>query len=241
MVKCIFLCRRRPDISHERYTTLLLDGHVPLALRHHPTMCGYVVNIVEAVPDGAPALDSIGELSFATLADFRERLYDSAEGERIIGRDVAGFMGGADAYATTEHVQKSGTATRTPGQRSPGIKLVCPIVRRPDMTHAAFVEHWLTRHAPLALRHHPGLSRYVTNVVDETLPPTDRKLDGIGELHFPSAEALANGLFDSVAGERIIREDMARFIGHTAAYRVAEYVQKPNDLRPGSVPGQRKP
>ena len=37
MVKLIFLCRRRPDITHERYVELLLKGHVPIALRHHPT------------------------------------------------------------------------------------------------------------------------------------------------------------------------------------------------------------
>jgi hypothetical protein len=104
MVKLIFLCRRRPDITHERYAELLLNGHVPIALRHHPTMRRYTVNIVDQGRPDEEALDSIGELSFDSLADYRERLYDSPEGEAIIQRDVAGFMGGAHAYATTEHV-----------------------------------------------------------------------------------------------------------------------------------------
>jgi len=47
MVKLIFLCRRRPEIGHDEYVERVLRGHVPLALRHHPTMLGYVVNIVE--------------------------------------------------------------------------------------------------------------------------------------------------------------------------------------------------
>lgn len=226
MVKLVFLCRRRSDITHARYAELLLGGHVPIALRHHPTLRKYVVNIVERTQAGLPELDSVGELSFDTLADFRERLYDSPEGERIVQRDVAGFMGGADAYATTEHVQKDARPPAPLGRRTPGVKMVCPIVRVPHLTHDAFVAHWLERHVPLALRHHPGLVKYVTNVVDERLSPTGPALDGIGELHFASPDALATGLFDSADGERTIRDDMARFIDHTAAYFVAEHVQQ---------------
>ena len=226
MVKLIFLCRRRPDITHERYSDLLLSGHVPIALRHHPTMRRYVVNIVDQTPDGWDALDSIGELSFDSLDDFRDRLYDSPAGKVIIERDVAGFMGGADAYATTEHVQKQPAGGPVFGRRSVGVKLVCPIVRRGGMSHSDFVDHWLHRHVPLALAHHPGMTKYVTNVVDQRLGNAGPDLDGIAELHFPSAQALTAGMFDSPEGERIIRDDIARFIGRTAAYHVAEYPQR---------------
>ncbi|MBI1814575.1 MAG: EthD family reductase [Deltaproteobacteria bacterium] len=226
MVKLIFLCRRRPDITHERYAELLLGGHVPIALQHHPTLRAYVVNIVEQSPDGWEPLDSVGELSFDTLADFRERLYDSPAGQAIVERDVQGFTSGAHAYATTEHVQKPRWPDAPLGVRSPGIKLVCPLVRRTGISHAEFVAHWLTRHVPLALVHHAGLSKYVTNVVDERLSSGGDELDGIAELHFPSLETLKTGMFDSAEGERIIRDDITRFIGRTAAYRVAEYVEK---------------
>jgi len=226
MVKLIFLCRRRADITHERYVDLLLSAHVPIALKHHPTMRRYVVNIVERTADGWDALDSIGELSFDSLEDFREQLYDSPAGKAIVERDVAGFMGGADAYATTEYVQKRPAAAALFGTRSAGIKLVCPVARRDGMSHADFVDHWLTRHVPLALAHHPGMTKYVTNVVDQRLGHSGPELDGIAELHFPSTEALATGMFDSPDGERIIRDDIARFIGRTAAYRVAEYPQR---------------
>jgi uncharacterized protein (TIGR02118 family) len=226
MVKLVFLCRRRPDISHERYAELLLGGHVPIALRHHPTMRRYVVNIVERSPDDGADLDSIGELSFDGLDDFRERLYDSPEGEEIVHSDVARFMSGADAYATVEHVRKGDRGGMALGTRSAGVKLVCPVRRRPGMTHDEFVRHWLDRHAPLALRHHPGLSRYVQNVVDERLSDTGEDWDGFGELHFASEQDLRERMFDSPEGERIIRADIERFIGTSMAYRVAEYVQK---------------
>jgi uncharacterized protein (TIGR02118 family) len=225
MVKLIFLCRRRQDLSQAEYATRLLEGHVPIALRHHPTMRKYVVNIVEGRRGGAEDLDSIGELSFDSLGDFRERLYDSDDGRRVVERDVAGFLGGAHAYATREHVQKAPRETGPLGARSPGVKIV-GLVRRPDgMTHEAFVEHWLERHVPLALRHHPGLHKYVTNVVEARLGDGP-DWDGIAELHFPSHEAMRTGFFDSPEGERVIREDMTRFIGVTWGYDVAEYVAR---------------
>ena len=100
------------------------------------------------------------------------------------------------------------------------------LVRRLDgMSHEVFVDHWLHRHVPLALRHHPGLHKYVTNVVDARLGDAP-DWDGIAELHFPSLEAMRTRFFDSPDGERIIREDMTRFIGHTCGYDVAEWVQR---------------
>src|SRR4030095_6447592 len=98
--KLVFLCRRRPDITHARYVELLLGGHVPLALAHHQSMRRYVVNNVEETRGGGPALDSIGALWFGSLADFRERLCDSETGERLIARDVARLIGGAAACVT---------------------------------------------------------------------------------------------------------------------------------------------
>lgn len=232
MVKLVFFCRRRHDLGHDEYVRRVLEGHVPLALRHHPTLRGYVVNVVEDAPPDLPAVDSVGELWFDSLADFHERLYDSPAGRAAIERDVAGFMGGADAYVTTEHVQQRSGPPAPAGTRSPGVKLVCPVRRRPDLDHEAFVAHWLDRHVPLALRHHPGLASYVTNVIEGRVDGAPAEWDGIAELHFASADDFRTGLFDSPAGEAAIRSDMARFIGRTGAYRVAEYVQR---RPPGAV------
>src|SRR2546428_2653107 len=119
MVKLVFLCRRRPDITHERYAELLLRGHVPLALRHHPALRRYVVNIVEDTRGPAPPLDSIGELWFDTLADYRERLYDSPAGARIIARDVAGLMGSTAAHRTPPDQSRSAPPPPAPWRPPP--------------------------------------------------------------------------------------------------------------------------
>jgi hypothetical protein len=97
MIKMIFLCRRRSDITRAQYAAFVLEGHAPLALRHHPTLLRYVINIAEGTPEGGPELDSLPALYFASLEDFSERLYDSPRGREIIRRDVERFMaGGAD-------------------------------------------------------------------------------------------------------------------------------------------------
>ncbi len=226
MRKMMFFCRRRADIDHDQYAEMVLADHVPLALTHHPTMRKYVVNLVDHVPAGEPAYDSVAELSFDTQEDYERRLYDSDDGRRVVMEDVARFMGGADAYATTEHVHRQPTPAGPIGGRSPRVKLLCPIRRNPDLSHEAFVEHWINRHRPLALAHHPGLIGYVANVVDQVLSDGSPSLDGIGELYFDSPRSLRDEMFGSPEDERIIRDDVERFIGHTNAYLVTEYVQK---------------
>ena len=223
MVKLFFLCRRRPDLTHDRYVERLLGGHVPLALRHHPTLRRYVVNIVEGTRGPARPLDSIGELCFDSLADYRERLYDSPEGARIIAEDVAGFLGGADAYVVAEHVQRTPAEPPTTGVRMPGDKLFACLVRRPDLARDDFVAHWLGRHAPLALRHH-DTTRYVIDVVEERLGQGPA-YDGFAELSFPPGE-LGRHLYLSPEGQAEVEADIPRFIGMVDAYLVSEYVQR---------------
>jgi uncharacterized protein (TIGR02118 family) len=227
MVKLIFLCRRRPEIGHEAYVERVLRGHVPLALRHHPTMLGYVVNVVDDVGTGLEPLDSIAELTFASLDDFQHRLYDSPEGRAAVERDVAGFLGGADVYVTTEHVPLALDHRRATGGRSPGVKFFCPVRRRPDLPRDAFLAHWLGVHAPIAKAHHPGFTRYHINVAERRLGGgAGPAWDGFTEMHFADPSTIAGGLFDSPEGERAVRDDMAKFIGQAGAYRVAEYVQR---------------
>jgi len=225
MVKLVFLCRRRPDLTHERYAELLLRGHVPLALRHHPTLRRYVVNIVEDTRGPAPPLDSIGELWFDSLADYRERLYDSPAGADIIARDVARFMGTAAAYLTTEHVHRMPAAPPALGRRAPGGKLFACLERVPRMSYVAFRAHWLERHVPLALRHH-ATTHYLTNVVDERLGGGGPDYDGFAELAFASAEDVRGRMYHSPEGRAEIEADIPRFIARVHAYLVAEYVER---------------
>jgi hypothetical protein len=226
MIKMVFLCRRRPDITREEYAAFVLEGHAPLALKHHPTLLRYVINIAEGTPPGGPELDSLPALYFATLEDYSERLYDSPEGRQIIRRDVARFMaGGADTYATTEYVQrKLALPASVPGQRSPGRKETWLLKRREGMTRQAFVDHWLHVHVPLALASRPALAQYNASVVEALLSETGERWDGIAELHYRSDE----GGTEYASGEAKSRleADLAGFVSKYLVYPVAEFVQK---------------
>ena len=67
--------------------------------------------------------------------------------------------------------------------------------------------------------------RYVTNVVDQRLSDGP-EWDGFAEISFANADDVRTRLFATPEGERIVRDDIARFIGHTFPYLVSEYVQK---------------
>lgn len=220
MIKIFFLCTRRPDISHDRYAELVLEGHAPLAIAHHPTLRRYVINIA-----GGEELDALPALYFDELDDYRERLYDSAEGQEIIRRDVEQFLGRADAYATTERVHKDETPASALTERTPGVKWICPIKRRPGMAGAEFADYWQGAHVPLVLKHQPALTKYVTNLVDTHLSDTAEDWDGFAEFHFANEEA-ARRPFDSAEGQRRVTDSLERFVERRLVYPVGEYVQK---------------
>jgi len=231
MRKLIFLCHRKPALTHEGYTEHLVRSHIPIALKHHPSMTRYVVNeVATAFVPGPRELDSIGELSFATLEDYRERLYDSPAGREVVSRDVAQFIGGADAYECTQHVRKgadrSGPYENATPAPSPGAKLVLCLKRKPGMTHGDFVEHWLGTHAPLVVEHGARVSKYVQNVVDAKLAPAAADYDGFAELHYATEDDFMAQMASHGQGPNPVQDDTANFVGEMAVYRVTEHVAK---------------
>jgi uncharacterized protein (TIGR02118 family) len=125
------------------------------------------------------------------------------DGSRLVG-----------AYEVDEVVQRAYERTWPAGEASPGVKIVCLVRRRPDLGHPAYSAHWRDRHGPLALAHQPGFWHYVQNHVVNRLTDATPDFDGIGELHFRSADAVHDGMFDSEEGARLIWEDTERFMSH---------------------------
>lgn len=225
MVKILFFCQRLPDLTHAQYSKRLLEGHLPLALQHHRTLRKYVVNMVKHRTQSAGEIDSINVLYFDSVRVYREELYDSPQGKEIISRDVAGFLESTHGYVTREQVHKAEVHPLPTGQRSPGFKWIRPMSRRADVTHSEFVEHWLDNHIPLILKHQPTVSRLVTNIVDERLFGSGPDWDLIAELYCPKQRSPEAGLIDSTEAERILHDDLARFVGQQVTYISAEHIQ----------------
>jgi uncharacterized protein (TIGR02118 family) len=93
-VGMVSLMRRRPGTTHAEFATHWTQRHGPLALRRHVGLAGYhqFVVVEQSVPAGAPEIDGVALLGFATRSDFETRFFDSDEGRAEILEDVARFM-----------------------------------------------------------------------------------------------------------------------------------------------------
>jgi len=115
------------------------------------------------------------------------------------------------AYRVDEVVQKPYDWS-SPGAVTPGVKMVCFVRRRSDLSHDAYSRHWRERHGPLAVARQPGFWHYVQNHVVARLTRDTPDFDGIGEIHCRSADDALHRSFDSEEGRRLIYEDTQRFM-----------------------------
>jgi uncharacterized protein (TIGR02118 family) len=130
--------------------------------------------------------------------------------------DVDALLAVADvgAYVVCRRVIKarrsaSGVAQTPAAGALPGVIALYPMVRHPTLTHADADRYWRDRHAPLALRHHVGMSHYTQlSVVHRIHGP---QWDGFALCGFDSLDDLRERFFDGPEGRVAIREDVARF------------------------------
>jgi uncharacterized protein (TIGR02118 family) len=104
------------------------------------------------------------------------------------------------------------------------IKSISLLTRKPELTHAQFVKHWLEIHAPLA-HAVPELRRYVqSHIVDERtrpdIPTTDVQVDGIAELWYDDRAAMERAVASPEA--KRLHADGALFIGRIKSFIVEE-------------------
>jgi len=106
------------------------------------------------------------------------------------------------------------------------IKSLSLLTRRPELTHDAFVKHWLDIHGPLALKV-PGLRRYVqSHITGERtrpdIPATEVEVDGIAETWFDDLDAMA--LSNASPEAKALHTDGALFIGRIKSFVTEEKV-----------------
>jgi uncharacterized protein (TIGR02118 family) len=191
----------------------MLARHVGAALELGAT--GLVVNL--ARPDGR------GPREEQPTPDEEARIHGATEIWVPAGSPVdPGRFGGDWVYRLEWHRPKSRPRTWALGAGSPGIKTIFGVDRK-ALEAEEFRRAWLAGHVPLALRHHVGMCAYETDVVLEA-PDGGPALDGFSQLHFPSAEDLAERFYDDEAGRAAIEADVAGFVASATAWEVAEYV-----------------
>jgi uncharacterized protein (TIGR02118 family) len=160
-----------------------------------------------------------------TRAPDSDGLTPNVDGFVVLGleqaHDLDDLPGRDDLYRLARRVDvwrvrvarpKTYVRTWPDGTEAPGVKLVSFMRRAEALNHEQFVRHWIERHTPLALEHHPGLWNYTQLVVRRAYTPGGRDIDGIAELHFASREDFETRFFDSDEGRQVIMDDVARFM-----------------------------
>ena len=124
------------------------------------------------------------------------------------------------AYLVDERVQIDWARDWSDGATTPAREQLSFVRRIPTITHDEFTAHWSDRHTRLVPIHHPGVARYVQNVVIEDLTPKAPPIDGVAQLYFRTAHDLHERFYDSDAGKQIVFEDVARFIDRGPGWRM---------------------
>jgi uncharacterized protein (TIGR02118 family) len=137
------------------------------------------------------------------ITDDAGPLLDMADvGAFVVCRRVIKARRGTAAAAT-------GASHAASGDALPGVIALFPMVRHPSLSHAEADRYWRDRHAPLALRHHVGMSNYTQlSVVHRIHGP---EWDGFALCGFDSMADLRERFYDNDDGRAAIRDDVARF------------------------------
>jgi uncharacterized protein (TIGR02118 family) len=109
------------------------------------------------------------------------------------------------------------------------VTAVFPLLHHPDLTHQEADAHWRDIHAPLALRHHPGMWDYTQLSVIRTLEGP--QIDGFALVAFDSLESMKTRFFGDDNDREVIYADVASFADSKSPRRVVAtetiYGQRP--------------
>lgn len=103
---------------------------------------------------------------------------------------------------------------------APPVNRISFVHRNEQLTREEFAAHWSDVHTPLAREHHPGVCRYIQNVVIEPLTANASDIDGIAELSFRSESDLRERMYDSPEGKEIISADVRTFLDAPKGWRM---------------------
>ena len=225
MEKLLTLLKRAEGVERDAFHRALLKDHAPRIGAHQPGLAGLIIDLVD-IPAEEAGLRPGGEPSFDAIVE----TWVTADPEHVDGttlwRDdaLSGLVSAAHTYHVAVRVMREVERTWPVGERSPGVKSVY-LARRPqDLTPQGYADHWGNTHAPLALKHHVGMWRYIQDVVIRPVSPGAPPWDGFAELHFHTAQDLRERFYDSDEGRAVIAADVARFSSGGRVLHCSEYV-----------------
>ena len=158
---------------------------------------------------------ALGGIALVAVADQHEPVFNCL----VVADDAIALRTLADVglYEVTVRPMRHQRRFWPPDTVSPGVTAVFPMVRRLDRTHAEADAHWRDVHAPLALRHHPGMWHYHQLSVDRVLDGPI--FDGFALCAFASDQERTERFFGGAEDRHVIAADVERFADLTASPR----------------------
>lgn len=164
------------------------------------------------------ALGSGGREALDVARSIKGTAYIAVDGQTeppftalVLGDDRSALEAVADVglYRVQRRVMRHQRRFWPEGDPTPGVTAAFGMVRHPDLAHADSDAHWRDVHAPLALRHHPGMWHYHQISIDEVL--AGRAFDGVALCAFASEQDLKERFFFDRHDQDVIRADVASF------------------------------
>ena len=190
-------------------------------------MAGYGPGVFAALGrDRSAAVEVARLIGGVALVDVDNDGRDRPFNTLVIGdrRVAAGGVADIGLYRVSMRSMRYQRRSWPPESVTPGLTAVFAMVRRTDLTHEQADAHWREIHAPLALRHHPGMWHYLQVSVEEVV--AGPAYDGIALCGFPSEQELRERFFGGPEDRDIIGADVARFAdvaGSPRRVRMAEW------------------
>jgi uncharacterized protein (TIGR02118 family) len=200
--KLMFVVRR--DADDEAATDAAAIHEQCRRLPDDDRIVGWTANVADVSQEptggGAPSAEAVVSV----------HVHPDADAAALAGGLLPGLR--TEAYLVDERLIWDRHGDWPLGQRAVGFNRVALVPRRASITHEQFAAHWTDIHGVLAVTHHPGIARYVQNVVTQTLTPGAPEWDGIAELHFVRTTDFTERMYDSPEGRELIRDDVLQFI-----------------------------
>jgi uncharacterized protein (TIGR02118 family) len=139
---------------------------------------------------------------------------------RTVTSDLDALVPAAEVgcYLAFRRVMRAESVATTPGRPIRGVVGIFGLHRNPVLSHGEADAHWRDTHAPLALKHHPGMCDYLQcSVVQVFAGPA---YDGFAFCKFSDERDMRERFFDSDAGREIILSDVAKFADTERSPRV---------------------
>jgi uncharacterized protein (TIGR02118 family) len=235
-MKFISLISRGPGQDRAGFQQWFIREHAPMVLERVPRLQHYIVNVNDVTPNmGVAPLDS-APVPYDVVTEVWVEPASAAQTAAGLYQDTAGAAGLQDhlrsrgaschGYLISETVEKD--QQRFPlGERAPGVNLVSAITWGEGKSDAQGRQGW-RNHGPLACRVHIGMTRYVQNVVEQTLTPGSSPYNGLAILYFPTQQDLEQRLYDTPANAEVIGADVASFVDlkKIVTFYTGQYVLK---------------